>query len=54
MITLLPPCLAIFEYDYFLEQNMKEEQSMADWIMANTQQMLDQLWPKIQASVMSR
>ncbi len=36
-----------------LEQNMKEEQSMADWIMANTPQMLDQLWPKIQASVMS-
>jgi ferritin-like metal-binding protein YciE len=37
-----------------LEQNMKEEQSMADWIMANAPKMLDQLWPKIQASVMSR
>src|ERR671911_407402 len=34
-----------------LEQNMKEEQSMADWIMANTPQMLDQLWPKIQSAM---
>jgi ferritin-like metal-binding protein YciE len=36
-----------------LEQNMKEEQSMADWIMANTPLMLDKLWPKIQAAVTS-
>jgi hypothetical protein len=36
-----------------LEQNMKEEQSMADWIMANTPLMLDQLWPKIQAAATS-
>lgn len=36
-----------------LEQNMKEEQSMADWIMANTPLMLDQLWPKIQAAAIS-
>jgi ferritin-like metal-binding protein YciE len=36
-----------------LDRNMKEEQSMADWIMANTPVMLDQLWPKIQAAAMS-
>jgi ferritin-like metal-binding protein YciE len=36
-----------------LEQNMKEEQSMADWIMANTPVLLDQLWPKIRASATS-
>jgi ferritin-like metal-binding protein YciE len=33
-----------------LEQNMKEEQSMADWIVTHTPTMLDQLWPKIHAT----
>jgi ferritin-like metal-binding protein YciE len=33
-----------------LEQNMKEEQSMADWIVTHTPLMLDKLWPKIQAA----
>ncbi|HZA07839.1 MAG TPA: DUF892 family protein [Nitrososphaeraceae archaeon] len=33
-----------------LEQNMKEEQSMADWIVTHTPAMLDNLWPKIQAA----
>jgi ferritin-like metal-binding protein YciE len=33
-----------------LEQNMKEEQSMADWIVTHTPAMLDHLWPKIQAA----
>jgi ferritin-like metal-binding protein YciE len=33
-----------------LEQNMKEEQSMANWIMDNSPKVLDQLWPKIQAA----
>ena len=36
-----------------LEQNMKEEQSMANWIMDNAPVMLDKLWPKIQAAVTS-
>jgi ferritin-like metal-binding protein YciE len=36
-----------------LEQNMKEEQSMADWIVTHTPAMLDNLWPKIQAAVTS-
>jgi ferritin-like metal-binding protein YciE len=34
-----------------LEQNMKEEQSMAEWIVAHTPVMLDQVWPKIQAAI---
>src|ERR687890_1783598 len=34
-----------------LEQNLKEEQSMADWIVAHTPLMLDQVWPKIQAAI---
>jgi ferritin-like metal-binding protein YciE len=34
-----------------LEQNMKEEQSMANWIMDNTPVMLDKLWPKIQTAI---
>ena len=34
-----------------LEQNMKEEQSMADWIVTHTPAILDKLWPKIQAAV---
>jgi len=29
---------------------MKEEYSMADWIVAHTPTILDQLWPKIQAA----
>jgi ferritin-like metal-binding protein YciE len=33
-----------------LEQNMGEEQSMADWIITHTPAMLDKLWPKIQAA----
>jgi ferritin-like metal-binding protein YciE len=33
-----------------LEQNMKEEQSMADWIITHIPAMLDNLWPKIQAA----
>jgi len=33
-----------------LEQNIKEEQSMADWIITYTPTMLDNLWPKIQAA----
>ena len=34
-----------------LEQSIKEEQSMANWIMDNTPVMLDKLWPKIQAAI---
>jgi hypothetical protein len=30
---------------------MKEEQSMADWIVAHTPVMLDQVWPKIEAAI---
>ena len=33
-----------------LQQNMREEQSMADWIVTHTPAMLDNLWPKIQAA----
>lgn len=36
-----------------LEQSMKEEQSIANWIMDNAPVMLDKLWPKIQAAVTS-
>jgi ferritin-like metal-binding protein YciE len=36
-----------------LEQSMKEEQSMANWIMDNTPVILDKLWPKIRSAVTS-
>ena len=36
-----------------LEQNLKEEQSMANWIMNNSPKMLNQLWPKIESAVVS-
>ena len=34
-----------------LEQSIKEEQSMVNWIIDNTPVMLDKLWPKIQAAI---
>jgi hypothetical protein len=37
-----------------LEQNMKEEQSMADWLVTHTPAMLDNLWPKIQAAATAK
>ncbi len=37
-----------------LEQNIKEEQSMAEWIITHTPAMLDQLWPKIQAAATAK
>lgn len=37
-----------------LGQSMKEEQSMADWIMDNTPVMLDKLWPKPAVTSSSR
>ena len=33
-----------------LDQSMKEEQSMADWIIAHVPVIFDTLWPKIQAT----
>jgi ferritin-like metal-binding protein YciE len=36
-----------------LQQNLKDEESMAKWIMDNTPVMLDQLWPKIQSAAVS-
>jgi ferritin-like metal-binding protein YciE len=36
-----------------LQQNLKDEESMANWIMDNTPVMLDQLWPKIQSAAVS-
>src|SRR5215208_2007980 len=36
-----------------MKQNMREEQSMANWIMDNTTAMLDRLWPKIRSAVTS-
>ena len=37
-----------------LEQNIKEEQSMAEWIITHTPAMLGQLWPKIQAAATAK
>lgn len=34
-----------------LSLNMKDEQSMVDWIRTNSPAMLAQLWPKIQSSM---
>jgi ferritin-like metal-binding protein YciE len=34
-----------------LTENLSEEKSMADWIKTNTSDMITQLWPEIEASV---
>jgi Domain of unknown function (DUF892) len=34
-----------------LSQNLSEERSMADWIKTNTPDMVAQLWPEIEASI---
>ena len=34
-----------------LSQNLSEEKSMADWIKTNTPDMVAQLWPEIEASI---
>jgi ferritin-like metal-binding protein YciE len=34
-----------------LTQNLSEEKSMANWIKTNTPEMITQLWPEIEASV---
>jgi ferritin-like metal-binding protein YciE len=36
-----------------LTQNLSEEKSMADWIKTNTPDMITQLWPEIEASVVT-
>ncbi|MFL6470711.1 MAG: DUF892 family protein [Nitrososphaeraceae archaeon] len=33
-----------------LEQNLKQEESMATWIMTNVPKMLDKLWPYMESS----
>jgi ferritin-like metal-binding protein YciE len=37
-----------------IQQNLQEEQSMAEWLKANQSSMLTQLWPKIESSVSYR
>jgi ferritin-like metal-binding protein YciE len=34
-----------------LKQNLEEEQSMSDWITDNASAMIDELWPKIESSL---
>ena len=35
-----------------LNQNLEEEQSMSEWIIDNASAMIDELWPKIESSLM--
>jgi ferritin-like metal-binding protein YciE len=37
-----------------LQQSLREEQSMADWISENTPVTLDALWPRIEAALLGR
>ena len=37
-----------------LEQNLKQEESMATWIMTNVPKMLDKLWPYMESSAGNR
>ncbi len=50
MVTQIAQRTGVNDIIPALEQNMKEEQSMADWIITHTPAMLDNLWPKIQAA----
>jgi hypothetical protein len=34
-----------------LSESLSEERSMADWIKTNTPDMVAQLWPEIEASI---
>ena len=34
-----------------LKQNLEEEQSMSDWITENASALIDELWPKIESSL---
>jgi ferritin-like metal-binding protein YciE len=37
-----------------LEQSLKEEESMAKWIMTNLSELLEKLWPYIESSAGNR
>jgi ferritin-like metal-binding protein YciE len=36
-----------------LSQSLSEERAMADWIKTNTPDMVAELWPEIEASIVS-
>src|SRR5437764_4893153 len=51
MITHLAERMNAANAISILSQNLSEEKSMADWIKTNTPDMVAQLWPEIEASI---
>jgi len=51
MLIRMAHLMKVEEAISVLTQNLSEERSMADWIKINTPEMITQLWPEIEASV---
>jgi ferritin-like metal-binding protein YciE len=51
MLIRMAQLMKVQEAISVLTQNLSEEKSMADWIKINTPEMITQLWPEIEASV---
>jgi ferritin-like metal-binding protein YciE len=51
MLIRMAQLMKVEEAISVLTQNLSEEKSMADWIKINTPEMITQLWPEIEASV---
>jgi ferritin-like metal-binding protein YciE len=51
MLIRMAKLMKIEEAISILTENLSEEKSMADWIKTNTSDMITQLWPEIEASI---
>jgi ferritin-like metal-binding protein YciE len=51
MLIRMAQLMKVEEAISVLTRNLSEEKSMADWIKINTPEMITQLWPEIEASV---
>jgi ferritin-like metal-binding protein YciE len=51
MLIRMAQLMKVEEAISVLTQNLSEEKSMANWIKTNTPEMITQLWPEIEASV---
>jgi ferritin-like metal-binding protein YciE len=51
MLIRMAKLMKVEEAISILTENLSEEKSMADWIKTNTPDMITQLWPEIEASI---
>lgn len=51
MLIRMAKLMKIEEAISILTEYLSEEKSMADWIKTNTSDMITQLWPEIEASI---